>query len=173
VGVPAVGCTRRATLRMKHLRHIITVSVLSLLLMPILFVGTANAAGQSEDRCSGSSSTFLGLPTWYKYLDYSYEEAQYDESGDVEVVPASCEVNVNFPEDIGKIILALIEILLYLGGIIAMVIMLVGGFKYMTSQGNPDATKSARNTIQNAFIGLVISIFASVTVGFIARYLTR
>jgi len=155
---------------MRRIKALAIVTLLSLIIAPMMLVGSVSAAGE-ESKCADNSSIFLGLPTWYKYLDYQYE-APVLSDGEV-VKDGSCEIDFKFPDDIGKILLAVVEIVLYLGGIIAVGLMLVGGFKYMTSQGNPDATKAARQTIQNAFIGLVIAIFASVTVGFIARYLTK
>jgi hypothetical protein len=106
----------------------------------------------------GSGGLFL--PTWYKYL-----EGAQDETG-------RCEILLNFPNDIGRILLAVIEIMLRVGGLVAVAFVIYGGFRYITSQGEPDNTKSARQTITNAIIGLVITLVATATVAFFARTLT-
>ena len=50
----------------------------------------------------------------------------------------------------------LIGSLLSLAGIALFVMILIGGFKYITSGGNPEAAASARRTITYAVIGLIV-----------------
>lgn len=52
-------------------------------------------------------------------------------------------------------------------GIIAVVMMLIGGVKYMTSQGEAAQTNNAKNTILYALIGLVVAALAQVIVRFV------
>lgn len=52
-------------------------------------------------------------------------------------------------------------------GIIAVVMIMVGGLKYITSQGDPNATATAKNTILYAAIGLVVVALAQVIVRFV------
>jgi ABC-type Fe3+ transport system permease subunit len=103
----------------------------------------------------------LFLPTWYKYLE-----------GGRTGVTDKCTVVIN-SEDLagtaGRIMLALIEILLRVGGLVAVAFVIYGGFNYITSQGQPDHTKSARQTIINAMIGVVITTVATVIVSFVGR----
>lgn len=107
----------------------------------------------------GAGGSFLGFPTWYKYLDG-------------EIVGGKCSVVFDFPNDIGTVLLAIVEILLRIAGLIAVVFVIIGGARYLTSQGEPENTKAALHTIINSLIGLVISLFAVIVVGFIARRLT-
>ena len=51
---------------------------------------------------------------------------------------------------------AVINIALGFLGLLATVIILLGGFKWMTSQGNADKVEEAKNLIKNGIIGLVI-----------------
>lgn len=44
--------------------------------------------------------------------------------------------------------------------------IMVGGFKYIISAGDPSNVNSAKNTIMYAIIGLVISIIAPILLGF-------
>jgi hypothetical protein len=44
---------------------------------------------------------------------------------------------------------------------------MVGGLKYITSQGDPNATATAKNTILYAAIGLVVVALAQVIVRFV------
>jgi hypothetical protein len=50
----------------------------------------------------------------------------------------------------------LIGSLLSLAGIALFVMILIGGFKYITSGGNPEAAAGARNTITYSVIGLIV-----------------
>jgi uncharacterized membrane protein YgcG len=52
-------------------------------------------------------------------------------------------------------------------GIIAVIFIVLGGLKYITSGGNSDKTKSAKDTILYALIGLVIVALAQVIVQFV------
>jgi hypothetical protein len=102
------------------------------------------------------------LPSWYKYI--SKDEQASAQSG-------SCELKFAFPDDIGAILLAVVEILLRIGAIVAVFYVIYGGFLYMTSQGEPDKAKNAQTTITNAIIGLVVALLATAVVTFIGRRL--
>ena len=52
-------------------------------------------------------------------------------------------------------------------GIVAVVMIMVGGLKYITSQGDATSTASAKNTILYAAIGLVVVALAQVIVRFV------
>jgi uncharacterized membrane protein YidH (DUF202 family) len=52
-------------------------------------------------------------------------------------------------------------------GIIAVVMIMVGGLKYITSQGDASNTAAAKNTILYAAIGLVVVALAQVIVRFV------
>lgn len=52
-------------------------------------------------------------------------------------------------------------------GVIAIIMVMVGGFKYITSQGNPQETAKAKNTILYAIIGLVLAASSFTIVSFV------
>jgi TRAP-type C4-dicarboxylate transport system permease small subunit len=64
---------------------------------------------------------------------------------------------------------AVIEILLRVAALIAVGIVIYAGIQYTTSQGNPEQTSRALNTIIYAAIGLALCILSAVIVTFIAR----
>lgn len=98
------------------------------------------------------------LPPWYKYLGSN------DFAG-------KCTPVFNLEQDIPKVLLAVTEILLRLGGLAAVVFVIYGGFQYLTSQGEPDKAKAARTTIINAIVGLVIVTLATAIVNLIGQNL--
>ncbi|HET8709336.1 MAG TPA: hypothetical protein VFL85_03585 [Candidatus Saccharimonadales bacterium] len=111
------------------------------------------AAGQCADR------TFLGLVPWYHYLK----------------LDKNCEIP-NFTllgshSDILLIILAVIDDLLRIAGVVAVVFVIYAGFRYVTSQGSPEETSKAQSTIINALIGLAIALIAVGVVSYIGNKL--
>lgn len=57
--------------------------------------------------------------------------------------------------------------ILYIVGIIAVVMLIIGGIKYVISGGDAKKVTDAKNTILYAIIGLVISFFAYAIVNFV------
>lgn len=70
-------------------------------------------------------------------------------------------------KDISGAIKTAIQVLLIVAGIIAVIMIIVGGLKYVTSSGDPQAISSAKKTIIYAIIGLVVVIFAQLIVQFV------
>lgn len=68
---------------------------------------------------------------------------------------------------INKIITQAINIFSVVVGIIAVIMIIVGGFKYITSGGDSGNISSAKNTIIYAVIGLVIVALAQFLVQFV------
>ena len=64
-------------------------------------------------------------------------------------------------------IASIIRIALGFLGVIAVVIILLGGFKWMTAGGNDDKVKSAKKLIFSGIIGLVIIISAYAIASFV------
>ena len=57
-----------------------------------------------------------------------------------------------------------IKLISYLAGVVAVIMILVSGFKFMTSAGDSGKTASARSTLIYAMIGLAIAALAQVIV---------
>lgn len=52
-------------------------------------------------------------------------------------------------------------------GAVSVLMIIYGGFKYITSSGSDDGTKAAKNTILYALVGLVIVLIAQTIVKFV------
>jgi len=57
-------------------------------------------------------------------------------------------------------------------GVVAVVMVVIGGVSYTTSQGDPGKLKKARDTILYGIIGMVISLSAFAITGFILNGLS-
>ena len=71
------------------------------------------------------------------------------------------------PNSLNGIIRSIINLLLTIIGIIAVIMIVVGGIRYTTSAGDAGQTKSARDTIIYAIVGLVIAIMSFAIVNFV------
>jgi hypothetical protein len=60
-----------------------------------------------------------------------------------------------------------INTVLFVLGMIAVIMIVVGGIRYTTSNGDSAQIQSAKNTIMYAVVGLVIAILAFPIVGFV------
>lgn len=58
-------------------------------------------------------------------------------------------------------------------GIAAVIMLIIGGFRYVTSSGNQETVKAAKNTITYALIGLVIVALAQLIVNFVLNKTTQ
>ncbi len=69
--------------------------------------------------------------------------------------------------DVRQTAARIINVALGFLGIIAVVIVLLGGFKYMVSGGNEEKTSEAKNLIVSGIIGLAIILSAWAITGFV------
>lgn len=102
----------------------------------------AAAAGGCATRA------FLTFPAWYRGLTDS----------DCNIVSPSDSSVGGLSNFIWIIVLNVIEILLQVIAYAAALMIIYGGFRFMTSSGNPQGVEQGRKTITNAVIGLIISI---------------
>ena len=98
------------------------------------------------------------IPTWYKYLGN-------------ETIGGKCTPVVSFNDknDVVRVLLAVFEIVIFIGGLVAVFYVVYGGFLYITSAGEPDKTRNGRTTIINAIVGLFICLSATAIVNLIGN----
>ena len=60
----------------------------------------------------------------------------------------------------------ILSLVFVITGAIAVMMVVIGGLKYSSSQGDPQAVSKAKNTIIYAIVGLVVSIFSLTIVSF-------
>jgi hypothetical protein len=122
----------------------------------VTYFGVANdLKGCNPDK------TFFGLPVWYKYLDVPKSAGACNFNG-VQIWP---------PNDLLLIAVVALDILMRIAGMVAVAYIIWGGISYVLSQGEPDKTKEAQQTIINALIGLVVTLIAVAIVSFLGARL--
>ncbi|MBP7760285.1 hypothetical protein KA093_00650 [Candidatus Saccharibacteria bacterium] len=137
---------------MKRIRAIITTMtlVLSLVVGPALIPSSMVGATPQEEICKGSGGTWSrGNPTANP------------------PVPAGC-INTNgSTNDVAGFVKSIINLLLYILGAIAVLMIVIGGIRYTTSGGDQSGVKGAKDTILYAVIGLVVAMMAYAIVNFV------
>lgn len=141
---------------------IVTFALLASLIAVPLLASVASVSAQSTSgsqsqvkSCTGSGIQLTLLPPWYKDLDC--------ENGTVKMFGGKDGLQ----RFILQIVMNGVEILFYLVGYVSLAMIIWGGFKYMMNGDSSGGTEAAKKTIQNAVIGLVISIFAVVIVNLV------
>ena len=84
----------------------------------------------------------------------------------VAVAGANCDENAN-TVTVNNVIGVVINVLSTIVGIVAVVFIIIGGFKYITSSGDSSNVASAKNTILYAIVGLIIVALAQFITGFV------
>jgi hypothetical protein len=110
------------------------------------------------DPTQVNHNSFFGFPPWWKYI----HTGNYDGLG-------NCTPTVDFPSGIWAIAFAVIDMLLYLAGIVAVVSIIIAGISYITAAGNAEEITSARKRIVNSLIGLAIVLIAAAVVSFVGN----
>ncbi len=80
----------------------------------------------------------------------------------------ACAFSGSSPENkINQLIATIINLFSVLVGVIAVVMIIVGGFRYITSGGDSGNVSTAKNTILYAIVGLVIVALSQFIVKFV------
>ena len=78
-----------------------------------------------------------------------------------------CTNTAGGDSSISHLIKTVVNVVSIVVGAVAVIMIIVGGFRYVTSGGNAEGTKAARNTILYAIIGLVVVALAQIIVHFV------
>ncbi len=62
---------------------------------------------------------------------------------------------------------AILGTVYFIAGIVAVIVIIIGGLRYITSNGDASGIQSAKNTILYAVVGLVVIIAAAGITGFV------
>ena len=87
---------------------------------------------------------------------------------------ADCAKPTNAPSNLfgaNSIFVTITNILLFIIGAIAVIMLIIGGVRYVVSAGDQNAVTSAKNTILYAIIGIVVAFLAYAAVNFVSNQL--
>jgi hypothetical protein len=89
---------------------------------------------------------------------------QSDACAGLSQVGGSCKAKGSSLDNLFKTI---VQILGILAGVAAVIMIIVSGFRYITSGGDPQKVAGAKNALIYALVGLVIAALAQVIVHFV------
>jgi hypothetical protein len=69
------------------------------------------------------------------------------------------------------IIIKASRIIALITGAAAVIVIMVAGLRYIVSAGDPNSVNTAKNAILYAMVGLVVSVFAPIVIGFVLQRL--
>lgn len=101
-----------------------------------------------------SSTAFAGTPTTADKILSGADKTGQGGAGAV-TVESSIETITN--------------VLLFLIGVVAVIMLIIGGIRYTTSNGDSSSVKAAKDTILYAIIGLIVAIMAYAIVRWVVR----
>ena len=113
-------------------------------------------------KCSG------GTVVWnkQKYAIYGKTTGSCAKAGQIVSDPTNfCHTNLN------STVNAIINTIIFIIGMLAVVMIIIGGVNYAMSQGDPGKVKKAKDTILYGIIGLVVALLAFAIVQFILNSL--
>lgn len=117
---------------------------------------TTNTSGSTQtDAASGNDSSAsgggLGSAPSINACDSLKDKVARDAAG--------CDNNTS-KDQLTNIIVNILNAIIAISGLVAVVLIVVGGVGYMTSAGDPARVKKAKDTILYACIGLVVCVLA-------------
>ena len=80
---------------------------------------------------------------------------------------ADSQVCASKDDDVSSVITTIVNVLLYIVGIISVVMIIIGGIMYSTSAGDAGAVTKAKNTILYSIVGLVVAFLAFAVVNWV------
>ena len=83
---------------------------------------------------------------------------------------SSSEICKAKADSVDPLVSTIVSIFLWAIGIISVIMMVVGGLKYVISAGDPSQLKTARETIIYAVVGLVVAMLAFAIVKFVVKW---
>jgi hypothetical protein len=64
-------------------------------------------------------------------------------------------------------LMVFVNTLIWAGGLLALIFLLVGGSRYLTSTGDPQRIQQAKNTVLYSIVGLVVVLLAQAIISFV------
>lgn len=82
-------------------------------------------------------------------------------------IDAAIGDNNKTEKTLGELIATAVDWFLYIVGALAVIMIIYGGFRYITSGGDSSGVTNAKNTILYAIIGLIVAVLAYAIVHFV------
>jgi hypothetical protein len=97
----------------------------------------------------------------------AYAVEVFDQCDDITVESSICDTQDSDSGDLPNMFGIIINTLLVLIGMVSVVMIVIGGFRYTLSRGEAGEIKVAKDIILYAIIGLIVAIMAYAIVNFV------
>lgn len=129
------------------IKRFITGLILALgLMVPALIAAPASAQNVDQSLCNGANFNFTG-----------------GEDENSSCVPGDAGAGA----EVDSIVADVINIISLVVGVVSVIMIIIGGLRYITSNGDSGNVTNAKNTILYAIIGLVVVALAQLLVRFV------
>lgn len=136
----------------------------ALIALLVLLTGFLSVTSTSQSvfaaKCKNETALLPGAAPWYAGLCKPGSDEDHPTN---EIYLEGRPIQ----EAAGKIGLNILNIILVLAGYVAVAYVMWGGFKYLTANGDSGSIASAKKTITNALIGLLIALSAVAIIYFV------
>lgn len=134
-------------------RAIITLLMASSLILAVSAISGVPAAAAAEKKPDIQNSACQGA-------ELAFPSGQVNKK--------ACQFRGHKPETkINQLVATIVNLFSVIVGVVAVLMIIVGGFRYITSGGDSGNVSTAKNTILYAIVGLVIVALAQFIVKFV------
>lgn len=123
---------------------------------------TTNGTGSGVTSNPGNTTNSVDCPAGYEKTD-----------GGLCIPKSPFSGGLTGTKTLPELVLLVLRMLLTFAGVVAVVLIIVGGFQYMTAGGNDEQAEKGKKALTNAIIGLVIVMLAFAIVQIITNTLTK
>jgi len=88
-------------------------------------------------------------------------------AGSTSTQPVNCGGDQSTTNQLGKLAEQAVTLFSFIVGAIAVIMIIYGGFRYITSGGDSNSVGAAKNTLIYAIVGLIIVALAQIIVRFV------
>lgn len=117
----------------------ILVTVFLLLMFVLPLTGLAQRGPAVDPKCT----TYGGVPVPSAFCGYDSLAGKYSATG---------------------VIVEIINIILWIVGLLAVLFVVIGGVRYITAHGNEEQAEDAKKTITQAVVGIIIVVLSFVII---------
>ncbi|MBR3204283.1 hypothetical protein IKF81_01210 [Candidatus Saccharibacteria bacterium] len=128
--------------------------IFALLVMGATSLAPTMAFAETCGSLNSQRSSFFGLKSWYHYLECETEKDISAENFNSDRLAGS----------IWTIVLTVLSDLFFLAGLLAVILIAVSGFNFITSGGDVGKAQKAKKMLTGTIVGLVIVLLSQVIV---------
>ena len=74
-------------------------------------------------------------------------------------------------QDLGSLIIQVVTVMLLVAASVAVIFIIIGGYRYVMAHGNEESTEAAKKTLSGALLGLIIIVLSFAIVRIISAVL--